>query len=124
VSELYDAPVVPMRYHPRRVLVLAAAIAVAGILAAAAYAGYALTHGATPVPTIGCYETDSLDANTTVLTSGIHSPVAACTRIYASAFPDAQPPARFAACVLSSGSIAVFPNDSGDVCKSLGLARG
>jgi hypothetical protein len=123
VSQIHSAPFAPTLHRPRRVLVLAAAFAVAGILAAAAYAGYALTHGATPVPTIGCYESDSLDANTTVLTSGIHSPVAACAGTWASAFPDSQPPASFAACVLPSGSIGVFPNDSGDACKSLGLSE-
>jgi hypothetical protein len=111
-------------HHPRRILVLAAAFAVAGFLAAAAYAGYALTHGATPVATIGCYETDSLDANTAVLASGTNSPVAACARTYASAFPHASRPASFAACVLPSGSIGVFPSDagSGDTCTSLGLS--
>jgi hypothetical protein len=103
----------------RRILVIAAAFGVAGILAAAAYA---LTRSVTPVATIGCYETDSLNANTAVLASGTKSPVAACARKYASAFPDAQQPARFTACVLPSGSVGVFPSNSGDTCKSLGLA--
>ena len=88
----------------------AVAIAVAGILSAAAYAGYALTRPVTPVATIGCYETDSLDANTAVLAPGTDSPVAACARDYASAFPGSPQPAHFAACVLPSGSIGVFPS--------------
>jgi hypothetical protein len=104
--------------------VLAAAVAVAGMLAAAAYAGYALIQGATPVPTIGCYETDSLEANTAVLTHGIHSPLAACAAEYASDFPGSRQPAGFAACVLPSGSVGVFPADTtGDTCKSLGLSE-
>ena len=41
---------------------------------------------------------------------------------YASAFPGSQQPAHFAACVLPSGSIGVFPSTSGDTCKSLGLS--
>ena len=124
MSEIYGAPAAPMRHHPRRILVLAAALAVAGILAAAAYAGYALTHGATPVATIGCYETDSLDANTAVLRAGKSSPVAACAGEYASAFPGSRQPAAFAACVLPSGSVGVLPADTtGDTCKSLGLSE-
>ena len=124
MSEIYGAPAAPMRHHPRRVLVLAAALAIAGMLAAAAYAGYALIQGATPVPTIGCYETDSLDANTTVLRAGKSSPVVACAATYASSFPGSRQPAGFAACVLPSGSVGVFPADTtGDTCKSLGLSE-
>jgi hypothetical protein len=124
VSQISGTPAARTQHHPRRILVLAAAFAVAGILAAAAYAGYALTHGATPVATIGCYETDSLEANTAVLASDTTSPVAACARTYSSAFPGSQRPASFAACVLPSGSIGVFPSDAGssDTCKSLGLS--
>lgn len=121
VSEIYGAPAAPMRHHSRRILVLAAALAVAGVLAAAAYAGYALTRSATPVATIGCYETDSLDANTAVLGAGTTSPVAACAARYASAFPQTRKPASFAACTLPSGSVGVFPGS--DACQSLGLAR-
>ena len=43
VSELYGASAAPSQHHPRRILVLAAAFAVAGILAAAGYAGFKLT---------------------------------------------------------------------------------
>jgi hypothetical protein len=124
VSEIYGAPAAPTQHHPRRILVLAAAVAIAGILAAAAYAGYTLTRPVTPVVTIGCYESDSLDANTAVLSAGTKSPVAACAGVYASAFPGSHSPAGFAACVLPSGSIGVFPGDTtGDTCKSLGLAK-
>ena len=124
MSEIYGAPAAPRRHHPRRILVLAAALAVAGILAAAAYAGYALTRTVTPVVTIGCYESDSLDANTAVLSAGTKSPVAACAATYASAFPRSPRPTGFAACVLPSGSIGVFPGDTaGETCKSLGLSE-
>jgi hypothetical protein len=124
VSQIFGATTVTAPSRPRRLLVCAAAIAVAGILTAAAYAGYALTRPATPVATIGCYETDSLDANTAVIASGTGSPVAACAGTYASAFPDSHRPAHFAACVLASGSVGVFPSDtSGDTCKRLGLSN-
>ena len=125
VSELYGASAAPSQHHPRRILVLAAAFAVAGILAAAGYAGFKLTHPATPVATIGCYETDSLDANTSVLASGTQPPVAACSAVYASAFPSSQRPASFAACVLPSGSIGVFPSDEkGATPAKSGLSEG
>jgi len=124
VSEIYASTARPAPRYPRRILVSVAALAVAGIFAAAAYAGYTLIRPVTPVATIGCYETDSLGGNTAVLTSGIHAPVAACARKYASAFPGSPRPAQFAACVLPSGSIGVFPGDTaGDTCKSLGLAE-
>ena len=124
VSQISGAQAAPMQHHPRRILVLAAAFVVGGILVAAAYAGYALTRPVTPVVTIGCYETDSLDANTAVLSAGKSSPVAACTDAYASAFPGSQKPSSFAACLLPSGSVGVFPGDTtGDTCESLGLAK-
>ena len=123
MSQISGAPAVPMRHHPRRALVLAAALAIAGILAAAGYGGYRLTHGAIPVPTIGCYETDSLDANTAVLRAGKTSPLAACSGTYASAFPHSQLPARFAACVLPSGSIGVFPRHPRRHLNSLSFTK-
>ena len=123
MSQIYSASVAPTQHRARRILVLAAALAIAGILAAAAYAGYTLTRSATLVATIGCYESDSLDANTAVLAAGTKSPVTACAAKYASAFPGSQRPAAFAACVLPSGSVGVFPSDTtGDTCNSLGLA--
>jgi len=124
VSEIYGTAAKPALRYPRRILVSVAALTVAGIFAAAAYAGYALTRPVTPVVTIGCYESDSLDANTAVLAAGTASPVAACAAKYASAFPDARRPVGFAACVLPSGAVGVFPGDTaGDTCKSLGLAK-
>ena len=123
MSRIYGGTAAPARHHPRRILVLAAAFAVAGVLAAAGYAGYKLTRPVTPVVTIGCYESDSLEANTAVLAAGSGSPVAKCAGIYASAFPNAQRPASFAACLLPSGSVGVFPRDAGsETCKNLGLS--
>ena len=123
VSEISATAAKPAPRYPRRILVSVVALAVAGIFAAAAYAGYALTRPVTPVVTVGCYESDSLDANTAVL-SDTKSPAAACGRVWASAFPGSHRPSDFAACVLPSGSIGVFPGDTtGDTCKSLGLAK-
>jgi hypothetical protein len=122
VSEIHGASTAAAPRLPRPLLVCAAALAVVGILTAATYAGYTLTRPVTPVATIGCYESDSLDANTAVLASGMGSPVAACAGTYASAFPGSQQPAHFAACVLPSGSIGVFPSETADTCKSLGLS--
>jgi hypothetical protein len=124
VSEIYASAAKSAPRYPRRILVCVAALTLAGIFAAAAYAGYALTRPVKPVMTIGCYETDSLNANTAVLAAGTNSPIAACAGKYAAAFPGSQRPAHFAACVLPSGSVGVFPGDAtGDTCKSLGLAK-
>ena len=118
VSQISGTPTMIAPSRPRRVLVAAAVVAVAGILTAASYA---LTRSAPVVATIGCYETDSLEANTAVIASGTRSPVAACAGTYASAFPGSQKPSHFSACVLPSGSVGVFPGTSADTCKSLGL---
>ena len=67
---------------------VAIAFVIAGILAAAAYGAYVLAEPATQLASIGCYESDSLDANTAVLGSGVASPVAACAGAYASCVPD------------------------------------
>ena len=124
VSQIHAESVAGRRRRPRRVLIAAVAAAMAGILAAAAYAGYALTRPATQLATIGCYESDSLTANTAVLPSGTDSAVTTCASSYALAFPNSQPPTNFAACVLASGSVGVFPADStSDTCKSLGLSN-
>jgi hypothetical protein len=106
----------------RRLLVFGIAIAVVLLLSAATYAGYVLTGAARPVTTIGCYQTDSLEANTAAISAGTKSPVAVCANAYASAFPGTPQPAQFAACVLPSGAVGVFPSTSGDTCKNLGLA--
>jgi hypothetical protein len=124
VSQISGASTAAAPRHSRRVLVCVAALAVAGILSAAAYAGYTLIRPVTPVATIGCYESDSLAADTAVLRAGKASPVAACAGIYASAFPASPKPTGFTACVLPSDSVGVFPNAStGDTCKRLGLAQ-
>lgn len=118
MSQISGAPTAIAPSRPRRLLVVAVAVALAGVLTAA---GYALTRSTTPVATIGCYETDSLDSNTAVLAHGTKDPVGTCASTYASAFPNSQPPAHFAACVLPSGAVGVFPSTSVDTCKSLGL---
>ena len=107
----------------RRLLVFAVAIAVVGLLGLATFAGYVLTGAARPVTTIGCYQTDSLAASSAAIASGEKSPTVACARAYASAFPGSQQPAHFAACVLPSGDVGVFPREAtGGTCKNLGLA--
>jgi hypothetical protein len=122
VPSIQVGSALPRQRRPRRVLVGAVAVATAGVLAAAAYAGYALTQPATQLQSIGCYESDSLDADTAVAAPGV-SPVATCAAMWASAFPNSQQPASFSACVLQSGAVGVFPSDAtSDTCKSLGLA--
>jgi hypothetical protein len=123
VSEISPDSSVFVPSRRRRLLVLGVAIAVVGLLTAATYAGYVLTGAARPVTTIGCYQTDSLEANTAAIAAGAKSPVVACARAFPSAFPGSPQPARFAACVLPSGAVGVFPSGAtGDTCKNLGLA--
>ena len=122
VSQIFTPAGPPVSKWQRRGLALAAAAAVAAVLAAGAYAGYTLTRTATQLKTIGCYQDVSLTANTAVVAAGRGSPVVACANKWSSAFPGVAPPASFAACVLDSGEIGVFPADTGNPCAKLGLA--
>lgn len=124
VSDISAASMAPAAGRSRRVLATAIAVGTAAVLAAAAYAGYVLTRPATQLESIGCYESASLTADTAVVPSGSASPVAACANIWSSAFPAAERPTNFAACVLDSGAIAVFPVQStAEPCAQLGLPR-
>ena len=122
VSQIFATAGPRATRRPRRGLVLVLAAVTAGLLATAAYGGYVLTRSATPVESIGCYQTVSLTANTAVFAAGNRSPVVACAESWSSAFPGVAQPASFAACVLDSGAIGVFPADIGDPCAKLGLA--
>lgn len=122
VSQIFATAGPQVRRWPRRGLVLAVAAATAAVLAAGAYAGYALTRPATQLESIGCYQDVSLTANTAVVAAGSGSPVVTCAKKWSSAFPGVAPPASFAACVLDSGAIGVFPADTGNPCAKLGLA--
>lgn len=124
VSEIFTASQPSTRRHSRRVLIVAAAVVGAAVTAAAAYGGYTLTRSATQVASIGCYESVSLGANTAVVRSGNGSPVAACAGIWSSAFPGDERPSGFAACVLDSGAVGVFPAPAAsNPCAKLGLPR-
>jgi hypothetical protein len=109
----------------RRALVAAVALGAAAVMAAAAYAGYLLTRPATHLESIGCYEEASLTANTAIVPSGSLPPAAACATMWSTAFPTVERPSSFAACVLDSGAIAVFPagTPAADPCRQLGLPR-
>jgi hypothetical protein len=122
VSQIFTTAGPPVTRRPRRGLVLAIAAATAAILASAAYAGYALTRPATHLKSIGCYEDVSLTANTAVVDAGSGPPAVTCAEKWSSAFPGVARPASFAACVLDSGAIGVFPADTGDPCAKLGVA--
>jgi hypothetical protein len=122
VSQIFSTAGPRATRRPRRGLVLVLVVVTAGLLATGAYAGYALTRSATPVESIGCYQTVSLTANTAVVAAGSGSPAGACAEKWSSAFPRVAPPASFAACVLDSGAIGVFPADTGNPCAKLGLS--
>jgi len=124
VSHVLTASHPSTRRLPRRVLIATATVVAAAATAAAAYGGYTLTRSATQLESIGCYESVSLSANTAVVPSGGGSPVAACAGVWSSAFPGVEPPAGFAACVLDSGAIGVFPAPAAaNPCAKVGLPR-
>lgn len=108
------------RRERRRILLIAVALVSAAILGAGAYAGYVLTRP-TQQLTIGCYNRDSLDADTAVVAADGRAPAAICASVWASAFRDRPQPSQLTACVLATGPVGVFPGDS-DVCGRLGLA--
>jgi hypothetical protein len=122
VSQLFTTAGPPVKRWQRRGLVLAVAAATAAVLAAGAYAGYTLTRPATDLKSIGCYQDVSLTANTFVVEAGSGPPAVTCAEKWSSAFPGVAQPASFAACVLDSGAIGVFPADTGDPCAKLGVA--
>ena len=122
VSHIFTAPHPSTCRRPRRVLIAVAAVVGVALAAAATYGGYALTRTPTQLESVGCYESVSLSANTAVVPSGNGSPVAACAGVWSSAFPGVEQPGGFAACVLDSGAIGVFPaSAAADPCERLGL---
>ena|SRR5215469_18542850 len=124
VSHIFTTSYPSARRRPRRVLVVVAAVVGAAVTAAAAYGGYTLTRSATQLHSVGCYESVSLSANTAVVSAGNGSPAAACAGVWSSAFPGDEQPSGFAACVLDSGAVGVFPAPAAaNPCAQLGLPR-
>lgn len=92
-------------------------------------AGYLLFRPVTEPLTVGCYRTAALDADRIVLPASPDIPATdLCVTVWQpdgeySVDTGGQPP-PLTACVLDSGTIAVFPStDSDDVCERLGLAH-
>ncbi|HEY7149839.1 MAG TPA: hypothetical protein VH420_10385 [Gaiellaceae bacterium] len=93
------------------------------LVGATAFTAYRLTRDEpTVLESIGCYDRASLDANVAVVSPGAGGPVAACRRVWNQGAMEGPEPRRFAACVLSTGPIGVFPSTGSGTCAALGLA--
>jgi hypothetical protein len=107
----------------RRRLMLVLGPAVLALLAATAFTTYALTREPTHLESIGCFETASLDANTTIVNTDGRAPAVICRELWQQGVVGQAPaPEQLAACVLESGAIGVFPGTRGSTCARLGLA--
>ena len=121
VSEVGPQPARERRRRRRLLLVLVPAVL--ALLAATAFTTYALTREPTHIESIGCFETPSLDANTTIVNADGRDPVVICGELWQQGVVgDAPAPERLTACVLESGVVAVFPSTGASTCADLGLA--
>ena len=107
----------------RRRLALVLVPAAVLLLAATGFTTYALLRGPTHLETIGCYETASTSADTTVVRADGRDPRVICAELWAEgAVGEGPPPKELAACVLETGPVGVFPSRGPDTCERLGLA--
>lgn len=122
VSEVGRSFVAPSRRRRRRFLgaLLPAAVL---LLAATGIATYVLTREATHLESIGCYDSLSLEANTTIVSADGRDPVAVCAEVWQEGAVGSGAAPELAACVLPSGAVGVFPAAGRDTCNSLGLAN-
>jgi hypothetical protein len=96
----------------RRLGIGALGIAIAASGVAAASGILSGTPEQLAVTGVGCFERQSLDANTTVLSTGTDSPIETCARVLRTDGP-------LTACA-GEGAVLVFPGR--DACRRLGLA--
>ncbi len=122
VDEVGLRPARDRRRSRRLILVLLPAVL--ALLAATAFTTYALTREPTHLESIGCFETASLDANTTIVIADGRDPAVICGELWQQGVVgDAPAPERLTACVLESGAVGVFPSTTGvSTCAGLGLA--
>jgi hypothetical protein len=112
----------PPRSPRRRArVVLAATLAV--VLLAGIFLAFAIVDGTAPDVAAAprCYETASLSARSIVVAGpDLQS---ACAQLFANGdLGTGTVPSSFDVCVTAGGAPAVFPGESGSVCKGLGLA--
>jgi hypothetical protein len=107
----------------RRRLAFVLVPAVILVLGVTGFTTYALTREPTHLESVGCFETESLDANVSVVSADGRSPTVICLEIWSQyGIEDGPAPTEASACVLESGAVGVFPSAAPDTCKKLGLA--
>lgn len=108
----------------RRRLALIAVPAAIVVLAASGFTTYVLTREPTQLDTIGCFETPDVDGSVAVVNADGRDPRAICAELWRDGALRGRPmPERFAACVLQTGAVGVFPSSEPGTCERLGLAE-
>lgn len=102
----------------RRVLIRISAVAAVALVAAAV--ALLATNGTTR-QTVNCYADTALKSTSVKVETSQHKAVATCRSAWrrGSFGSRSAPPLR--ACVLPSGTVGVFPNESGQACQQLNL---
>jgi hypothetical protein len=107
----------------RRRLAFVLVPAVVLVLGVTGFTTYALTREPTHLESVGCFETESLGANVSVVSADGRSPTAICLEIWREHGIEGGPaPTEATACVLESGAVGVFPSAAPNTCEKLGLA--
>ena len=110
------------RRRRRFALSLVPAVAIL-LTAATGFTAYTLLRTEpTHLESVGCYDRASLDGNVTVVSPDGRSPVAQCRDLWQQGVVGEPVPAHFAACVLSTGPVGVFPSAGDETCEQMGLA--
>jgi hypothetical protein len=120
VHEVGRQPAAGLRRRRRLVIALIPAIVILG--AATAFTTYSLTRQAKHLESVGCFDRADLAANTAVVDADGRSPIAICRDVWQQGALGTPVPKRFAACVLSTGAVGVFPSAGAGTCSALGLA--
>jgi hypothetical protein len=108
----------------RRRLVLTLVPAVVILLTAATgFTAYSLLRTEpTHFESIGCYSRPDLAADVTVISPDGSGAVEQCRKLWEEGSMGSPAPQQLAACVLSTGPIAVFPSTGAGTCGRMGLA--
>lgn len=110
------------RRRRRLVLTLVPAVLVL-LTAATGFTAYSLLRTEpSHFESIGCYDRADLRANVTIISSDARGALAQCRDLWSQGAMGTVVPDRFAACVLSTGPIAVFPSVDDETCERMGLA--
>jgi hypothetical protein len=96
-------------------------VAVAAAALSLGFTVYAINRDVTEPAGIGCYAEADIGAKTVVVGADGQAPVAVCGAVWAAGAFGREETPPLAACVLSTGAVAVFPGGP-DTCGALDLA--